>query len=247
MSHPHTAIIVLNYNGLDVTKRFLRDLYANTENFHLVMIDNGSTDGSVEFLGDFADSHDNVTLICNDDNLGVIGGRNQGWNIFQSLQDKPPYLVFLDNDQFVHSGWLEHHFKVLEESNADVVGVEAWLLSSSFRPVRQCKRPTEPWSYVGCGGMLMRREIPEKIGMFDPQFNPCYFEDPDFCFRAKEEGFKLAWNNKAKLTHLPHQTLGKNSKRFELFLQSHKKFFKKWTKRAKFRPQRQPQVAALQS
>jgi len=239
------AIIVLSHNGLDVTKKFLKHLYRYTDDFTLIMIDNGSSDESPEYLGEFSDDHDNMLFIANDENLGVIGGRNHGWSIYQTLDDKPPYLGFLDNDQFVEDGWLDQHLNVLDQSHAHVVGVEAWMLSTTFRPMHRCKRFGEPWSYVGCGGMFMKKEVPEDISMFDPQFNPCYFEDPDFCFRARRAGYRLAWNYKARVTHLPHQTLGKNPKRMQLFQKSHAKFFEKW-KGSRFTPQRQHAVEALQ-
>lgn len=245
MAHPKTAILVLNYNGLEVTKKFLGHLYNDTENFLVVMIDNGSTDGSVEYLSQFASEHDNFVFVTSDKNLGVINGRNYAYDIYKTLQDKPPYLIFLDNDQFVQPGWLDHHFDVMTQSKAQMVGVEGWLMNASFLPVRQCKDISEPWTYVGCGGMLMDAEVPAKIGMFDPQFNPCYFEDPDFCFRAIEAGYRIAWNSKARIIHLAHQTLGKRSDRMVHFRNSHRKLCEKW-KGKKFRPRHQPWVAALQ-
>jgi len=224
----HTSIIVLSHNALDVTKRFLSDLYAYTENFTLIMIDNGSSDDTPEYLSKFAENHDNMVLVLNDANEGVIGGRNQGYEIFKTLNKESKYLCILDNDQFVQKGWLEQHAAVMEESNAHLVGVEAWQMSTTFRPMHKCTRPSEPWVYLGCGGMLMKTEVPAKIGMFDEQFNPCYFEDPDFCFRARQSDFRLAWNYKARIIHLPHQTLGKNPKKMQLFHKSHKKFLDKW-------------------
>jgi len=243
MGHPLTAIIVLSYNGLEVTKKFLKHLYANTDNFVLLMIDNGSTDGSVEYLSDFCNKY-NAVFIANDKNLGVIDGRNQGYKIYSSLPDRPSCFCFLDNDQFVNSGWLDHHYDVMNQSEADLVGVEAWLMNSSFRPVKQCKNTRDPWTYVGCGGMLIKEIVAETIGMFDPQFNPCYFEDPDYCFRAIDAGFNIAWNSKAKLIHLPHQTLGKNSNRMKHFQISHAKFLDKWRKKRR-RPLRQRLVESL--
>lgn len=245
MAHPKTAIIVLSYNGVDITKKFLKHLYDFTENFLLVMIDNGSTDGSASYLGEFAAEHDNVVFVANDTNLGVICGRNYGYDVYRRLLDRPQYLCFLDNDQFVQPGWLSHHFKVMEQSKAQIVGVEAWLMNSNFRPIHQCKHTGDPFTYIGCGGTLMSSEVTDTIGMFDPQFNPCYFEDPDFCFRAVDAGFRLAWNSRAKLIHLPHQTLGKNPRRAQNFQSSHQKFCAKWKRRRVF-PQRQPLVEALQ-
>lgn len=244
MGHPSTMILVLNYNGLEITKRFLKHMYAFTENFRLLIVDNGSTDGSVEFLDKFSASHDNVIFFANDSNLGVINGRNYSYELFTKLTDKTDYLCFLDNDQFVQEGWLDHHFEVLEQSHADIVGVEAWLMNSTWRPLKRCKTTGEAWTYIGCGGMLMKSSVPASIGLFDPQFNPCYFEDPDFCLRAVDAGYKISWNSRAKLIHIPHQTLGKNSRRMFHFQESHRKFIEKW-KRRKPRTFRQFQVDAL--
>lgn len=239
-----TAILVLSYNGLAVTQKFLQHLYKNTSNFKLLMVDNGSTDGTVEYLSEFAKSNPNMIFIANPTNLGVINGRNFSYEEYLKMADCPEYLCFLDNDQFVQAGWLDHHFQVLEQSSADVVGVEAWLLSGSFWPIEKCERVSECWTYIGCGGMLMHRKVTDKIGLFDPQFNPCYFEDPDFCNRAVDAGFILAWNSKAKLIHLPHQTLGKNPNRIENLKKSHIKFANKWKGR-RLRQFLQPTVQAL--
>lgn len=244
MYHPRTAIIVLTYNGLDTTKKFLKDLYDNTERFLLIIIDNGSTDDSPEYLGNFAEEKGNVVFSANDENLFIIGGRNYGYEIYDSLFEKPDYLMFLDNDQFVQPGWLQHHHDVMAQSKAHIVGVEGWLLNKNFRPVKKCDRPTDPWSYVGCGGMMMERAVPESIGMFDPIFDPFYFEDPDYCFRALDADFRIAWNYKAKLVHQAHQTLGKNPARTKAFLNSHTKFYEKWKGR-KALPQIQHKVPAL--
>lgn len=226
--HEKTAIIVLSHNGLDVTKRFLHALYKYTQNFHLVMIDNASSDGTPAYLTEFSKLQTNMTLVLNDTNLGVIGGRNQGYGIYAALPDKPPYFVFLDNDQFVQPRWLDLHHAAMTEGRYDLIGVEAWLLNRSFWPVKNCKKPGEPFSYVGCGGMMIKASVADAIGMFDPQFNPCYFEDPDFCFRARQASFKIGWNYKARVIHLPHQTLGKNAKRWQHLKSSHTKFREKW-------------------
>lgn len=243
-----TALVVLSHNGIETTKRFMQHLDANTDqdNLLLIMIDNGSDDGSAEYLAEEAEKRANMVYSASVTNMGVIGGRNYGFDLYKNLSDKPEYLMFLDNDQYVQEGWLEQHHSVLKGTRARVVGVEAWLMNSRFYPVQQAKRPNDPWTYVGCGGMLMRGELPERLGMFDERFNPAYFEDPDFCFRIMDDEGRLAWNYKARIVHLPHQTLGKNSKKMEIFKNSYSEFCTKWAKR-KFRPQRQDLVEALKT
>lgn len=245
MAQQRTCIIVLSYNALEITRKFLNDLYQSTDNFMLIMIDNGSLDDTPRYLKDFASSHSNMILITNETNLGIIGGRNQGYQAYLSLDGKPDYLIFLDNDQFVQKGWLEHHYEVMQQSNADIIGVEAWLLSGSLFPLRQCKTTAEVFSYVGCGGMLINKIVPETLKrMFDEGYNPCYFEDPDFCNAARVAGFCIAWNSKAKLIHLPHSTLGNNPDRMRYFKKSHDYFRSKWH-RTSLRPLLQPDVPAL--
>jgi GT2 family glycosyltransferase len=225
------SIIVLSYNNINVTKDFIETLYRNTSHnlFNLIMIDNGSSDGTVNFLKDYLKNIDNSVLISNSENLGVILGRNQGYDILKELEFTSKYVMFLDNDQFVQPNWLEHHLSVLNHGY-DLISVEAWQLNRNFLPVAHIKNINQYFNYVGCGGMIMRKEVPEKIGMFDEQFNPCYFEDPDFNFRSYDAGFKIGWNVKAKIVHLPHQTLGKlnQQEKIKKFTESLNKFKLKW-------------------
>jgi GT2 family glycosyltransferase len=220
-------LIVLSYNGLGASKKFLEHFSANTnqEICRLIWIDNGSSDGSKEFLNDYFEKN-----LKNAVNKGVIGGRNLGYKISQEINGRSSphkYLMFLDNDQYVYENWLEHHLKILN-SGYDLVGVEAWQLNDWYMPMRKISHINETFSYVGCGGMIIRREATDKIGMFDERFNPAYFEDPDFCFKAYDAGFKIGWNCKAKIVHMPHQTLGVSPERQKIIISSHSKFRAKW-------------------
>lgn len=224
-------LIVLSYNGIETTKKFLDHYYKNTDTskVHLIWIDNASTDDTRKFLKEiFADKKE-VTYFEAEKNLGVIDGRNKGYKISEGRENKSPYIMYLDNDQYVLEGWLDHHFAVLH-SGYDMIGVEAWQLNYRFIPIAKVESLRNHFSYVGCGGMLIKRAVTDRIKMFDKQFNPAYFEDPDFNFRAIQAGFKVGWNFKAKIFHLPHQTLGKNatSEKTRIFTESLNKFRKKW-------------------
>ena len=135
--------------------------------------------------------------------------------------------MFLDNDQFVGKAWLPMQLAILNRG-FDMIGVEARQMSRDFMPGCRNERLTEWYSYVGCGGMCIRRDVVEATGKFDEQFNPSYFEDPDYCFRSANAGFKIAWNYKARIFHMPHQTLGKVSDKAKRFTRSHSRFRRKW-------------------
>lgn len=217
-------ILVLTHNALDVTKRFIELLYKNTENFRLHVLDNGSSDNTAEWLESALSEEENFNMISFNQNLGVINGRN---TLFNSVKDSnSKYVCFLDNDQFVHSGWLEDHLSYMDQF--DLVGVEAWWMDDNWMPKRVRAR-NGYFDYVGCGGMLIKTDVPRDIGMFDSNFNPAYFEDPDFCFRVFQAGYKIAWNDSAMITHLAHQTLGKDAQWMQKFQVSRNKFSQKWS------------------
>ena len=225
-------IIVLSYNQWGVTNDFLDLLFTNTplELFHLIMIDNGSSDETPGMLKAKLGIYKNVTLLLHSENSGVIVGRNIGCSI--ALQQKSfDYLMFLDNDQFVTSGWLDHHIVVLNRGY-DVVGVEAWQMNKSLLPSRKISTLHESFNYVGCGGMIIRKKVIDTIGILDERYNPAYFEDPDFNWRASDAGFKIGWNMKARIMHLGHQTLGVDQvEKQKLFFASWEKCRSKWSKR----------------
>jgi GT2 family glycosyltransferase len=227
------TICVLSHNAIEITKKFIDLLFANTENFNLVMIDNGSTDGTAEYLTDTLSMFGNpyheekiINLVLNKENLGVIGGRNMGFALFNN--EPTDYLCFLDNDQFVQKNWLVDHINFLQTNNLDIAGVDAWLMDKKFMPRYNCKKPGEPFTYVGAGGMILKRKVVECLGGFDEQFNPAYFEDPDYNFRAQQNKFAIGWNHQAKILHLAHQTLGKNQDKHKIFKNSYEKFCNKW-------------------
>lgn len=219
-------LVVLSHNSLDTTKKFLDLLYKYTDPnlFHLYFIDNGSSDETPKFLQDFR--KENMSILLSESNTGVIGGRNLGFDSFMNHTEYDT-LMFLDNDQYVREGWFEQHMDVLN-TGYDMIGVEAWRLSPTFIPLRKLTSLNDTFNYVGCGGMLVRREVVDKIGSYDMQFNPSYYEDPDYNKRAHDAGFKIGWNIKSKIIHFPHQTLGKAADRSQRFMNSLQKFRNKW-------------------
>lgn len=235
--HPKTDIIVLTHNQLSITKGFVDHLFENTKNFRLLFIDNGSTDGTYEFL---LKGNAYWDVIRSETNLGIIKGRNLGAEHIQN-----EYFMNIDNDQYpTDSSWLDGLHDLL--LNHDVVGCEAWMLyppytpgkimigknefDRSYYPFKRCTKNGEKFTYIGCGGMLIKKNVYDKIKLFDERFGSAYFEDPDFSFRCIQNGFKLGWKSDCPIKHLEHQTIN-NQKLFlknEQFLKSWQTFRKKW-------------------
>ncbi len=237
--HPKTDIICLTHNNIRVTKRFVETLFQWTQNFRLIFIDNASTDGTVEFLKQGV-SESKWEAIFLDENVGIIKARNIG-----ASHVKNDYFINIDNDQHPRGPWLQFLHDTINKGY-DVVGIEAWKLSPpgsggkvvihnkeepmDYFPIRKCKSKNEQWTYVGCGGMLIKKSVYDSIGLFDELFSPAYFEDPDFCFRAIQSGYKIGWVHDCPVTHLAHQTISYQTlfnKKDQLYI-SWKKFKKKW-------------------
>ena len=238
--HPRTDILVLVHNGLPITQGFVKSLFANTSNFRLIFLDNGSTDGTPAFLKE-GEELNKWKVVSSDKNLGVINGRNLATTYVEA-----DYFLHIDNDQYPGPGWLQGLFNLINQGY-DVVGPEAWELippkpkgalvvngevveDRTYFPYRHCKNANDPFTYIGCGGTLIKTAIYKKIGLFDERYNPAWFEDPDFCFRCILAGFKLGWYHKCPITHLAHQTMNTQqlfNKRSQ-FDKSWKAFREKW-------------------
>ncbi len=240
MDYPHTDIVCLVHNNLPVTQGFTKKLFENTENFRLIFVDNGSDKQTATFLQTGADEGQ-WTLIRSEENLGVIGGRNLG---VQSVESD--YFLNIDNDQYPRKGWLQGLHNLMSQGY-DIVGVEAWCLlppksrgtvmvgSNTYKrdyyPTKHCVNKRDRFTYIGCGGMLIKKKVYDDIGLFDEQFGPAYFEDPDFCFRAIQAGYKLGWLHNCPIDHLAHQTITNQTlfRKNDQFIKSWRRFQKKWT------------------
>lgn len=228
-------ILLLTYNFLENTKECIEALFKHTINFNLTIVDNGSTDGTVEYLKDLVEKKHNVSLNSQEENLGVIKGRNLAYDTVKRSaechKEKLGYIMFLDNDQIVQEHWQEIYLHELGDEfhgwpKFDIIGAEAWKMNKHYYPKRRCIHWDEEFDYVGCGGMMIRNEVIEDIGLFDERFSPMYFEDPDFCWRALAAEYRITWRPNV-IFHKPHKLLKKEPDRTIKFMKSLSEFRKK--------------------
>ena len=108
----------------------------------------------------------------------------------------------------------------------DITGAEAWKMNNQFYPIRKIKNKSDSYSYVGCGGMMVKGDLFEELGKFDERFFK-YFEDPDICFLADREGHKIGWNCEPVIVHNHIGPLLNNTTK-KYFIDSLNKFRQKW-------------------
>jgi hypothetical protein len=225
-SPPSVAAIVLNYNGREVTLQALASLTAvDYRPFAIVVVDNGSTDGSYEAV---AARFPQVTQVRTEVNLGPAGGANLG--IRRALDRGHDYLLILNNDIEVAPDLVTEMVRVAESDPAiGVVGPKAyfywdrdriWTAGGRivFREAVTKERGTgeldrgqydrdEETGYVNGCAQLVKRAVFEEVGLWDPIFH-LSFEDADFCLRARRAGWRSWYAHRARLWHMVSVSTG---------------------------------------
>ena len=217
---PPVTVIVLNWNGLADTQECLGSLKSvSYPAMKIVVVDNGSENDEAgrlesEFGGE-------LELMRSDENLGFAGGANLG--IRQALDDGAEYILLLNNDTIVDPEFLARMLDAVSQipnfaaacpttyfyGRRDVVystGGSVSLWRGSARQIGRGKRmrsgPTEVAERAYADGvcMLMSREAIETVGLLDEDYFS-YWEETDWCARARDAGLKCYWVPEAKVWH----------------------------------------------
>lgn len=239
---PRVSIVVLNWNSYEVTRDCLASLRAlDYSNCELVLVDNGSSDGSGERL---ANEFSEARLIRNEENLGFTGGNNVA--IRDVLLRGANYLLLLNNDTIVAANFLRELVHVAEGKreigllNPKILYYEPsdriWYAGGVYRRgwsfakhLGVGQRENGKYSEVrevsfatGCA-LLIRAEAFVKVGLLDNSFF-FGFEDLDWCVRARKAGYKAVYVPSAVVWHrdgyVTKKNLGKPVKDFYHFRNS---------------------------
>ena len=232
------SIVVLCWNDLKVLPDCLRSIYATTRvtEFEVIVSDNGSTDGSIEFV---RSNYPAAQLLENSRNLRFAKANNVGIRA-----SRGEYVLILNPDTIIHEGALDEMVRFADAHpeagafgcrvlNADgsyqesarpfrSIGGE-WIAALGLRPLGYLSSAFDADTYVGWKGdteravdwvsgcfILVRRELVNGIGGFDEQFF-YYFEDMDLCRRIRQTGCSILFHSGASIVHLGGQS---TSKRF---------------------------------
>lgn len=182
--YPLVSVIVLNYNG----KRFLDDCFQSLQkveypNFEVVMVDNKSTDGSVEHV---REHYKWVRILEAPGNNGFAVGNNIGIK-----NTKGKYVFLLNNDTICTPDFLTNLVRVAE-SDTDIGIAGSWPLDYKYRKYKDdvLRNRAVQVSTVAGAVMLIKREVLDKIGLLDEKYF-LYWEDAEFCWRATLLGYKV--------------------------------------------------------
>lgn len=241
---PLTSIIILTHNQLEHTQLCLQSIEQYTpQPYELILVDNGSTDGTLDYLCKYTNHHNNVRIIDNKENLGFAAGNNQGLGL-----GKGNYLLLLNNDTVVTEGWLARMLSVFERYvEVGIVGPVSNCVSgpqqvkgASYQSLEKMHLFAKQWSAEHIGQtieftrvvgfcLLVKRDVIDRIGGLDEQFGSGNFEDDDFCLRAAAAGYKARIAQDVFIHHTGSQTFKGAGINYEQSLERNWKLFKtKW-------------------
>ena len=218
------SVVIPNWNGRELLAKYLPYLetaLAGNEANELIVVDNGSTDGSAEFV---RQSHPRVKLLALDRNLGFGGGSNAG---FRAASNR--IVVLLNSDMRVEPDFLR---PLLEGFTDDqVFAVSCQIFFSDPNRVREETGLTQGWwengalrvrhrldreitdlypcFYGGGGSCAFDREKFLELGGFDPLLAPFYLEDTDLGYMAWKRGWKVLYQPRSAVYHEHRGTIGK--------------------------------------
>ncbi len=222
MNYPLVSIVTVNYNG----KKYLKNCFNSLDKLNypkpkleFIMVDNGSSDDSVEFV---KRNYPEVKIILNDvnnycraNNLGIKNAKGK-------------FIALLNNDMVVSKDWLEELLEVLKsDKSIGVVGSKILFMDGKIQSAGHEELPNFYWVDRGCfensldaynkieevnslcgGAVLYRKDALEQVDYFDEDFN-MYIEDVDISIRLRKKGWKLVYVPKSLVRHIHHGTAQK--------------------------------------
>lgn len=229
-----TTVIIPNYNGIKFIENCMTALKADDScEYRICVVDNGSTDGSREWL---EENCPRVQLLALGENTGFCGAVNAGIR-----EAKTPYVILLNNDTEVVPGFvrglescMEKHPKAfsvsakmldlyhpeLLDGAGDLYCALGWAFARGKGKPAATNYTKECEIFSACGGAaIYRRELVEQLGYFD-EAHFAYLEDCDLGFRAQIHGYRNYYTPESEVLHAGSGASGSRYNEFKVRLSS---------------------------
>ena len=244
---PIVSVVMVTYGGGETALKAVDALASNTEPcYELVVVDNNSADGTADLL---TASVTGATLIRNDENVGFARACNQA-----AESADGPYLCFLNPDAFVEPGWLPPLLHVFDRNPSAGAALPIFLhpdgrvqeagsvvdadgaaqaLGDGGDPSAYEHRFTRTVDFGSAACLIVRADLFDELGGFDPVYSPAYYEDADFCFKLAERGFSTVLEPRSRVVH---ERGGGAPAAYALMVGNREVFASRWRERLDRRP-----------
>jgi len=251
------SIIIVNWNTRDLLQDCLESMFNTVESltYEIIVVDNSSSDGSVEMLGG---KYPQVKTIANRENRGFGAANNQGFAVMQGK-----YALLINTDAVLTAGAVDKLWAFAESNpraaivcgqllNADgskqnsiasfptllTLAANTSLLEYLFPERYPSKRyehtlPLEVDSAIGAC-ILIRKRALDEVSVFDERYF-FFFEETDMAFAMRRAGWRIYQVPNAFIYHLQGQSIGHNAKSRIEFYRSRYQFLRKWHSPAYYR------------
>ena len=241
------TIVIPNYNGKHFMEPCLSSLSEQTyKNFHILVVDNASSDGSIEYM---EENYPDIELIKLQKNFGFSKAVNIGIQ-----HSRTPYVILLNNDTTVDTRYVEEMVKAIEKS-PKIFSVSSKMIQM-YHPelidsagdlytllgwgvCRGCGRPVSNYQkydeiFTACAGAaIYRRSVFDEIGYFDEN-HFAYLEDIDIGYRARIYGYYNMYCPTALVYHVGSGTSGSKYNSFKVKLAARNNLYLNYKKYASF-------------
>lgn len=216
MPEVKVAVVILNYKLKDLVLKCIKSVEESSfKNLQIIVVDNNSNDGLSEKL----QVSKNLVFIQNKENSGYTGGNNLG--IKEALKQGTDYILILNPDTTIEKNAIEVLVQKSRDLDAQIVCPKIYFSGSnkiwfaggildinnvlgSNRGVNEVDDgqydQDEEMELVTGACMMVNKNVFAKIGLLDEKYF-LYYEDTDFCFRARKNGFKIMYIPEAVVYH----------------------------------------------
>src|SRR5262249_8471251 len=223
---PLVSIVIPVFNALAYTRQCVESIYAKgaSVSFETIVVDDGSTDDTNEWLAATATKYENFFFVRNAENSGFARSVNRGVQ-----QSRGKFVVLLNNDTLVTPNWLDRLIAAAERD--DSIGIVSPVTNYVGEGIQLDERahelqPAEADDYASSRAsgadliyeprrlvffcVLIKRAVFDAIGLLDESYGRGNFEDDDYCLRTRIAQFRLAVASNSFVYHHGSKTFQEN-------------------------------------